>query len=262
MSKHLAGESNTLQMPPGARAPRFSRRGSPRTPVGRYRRRSHGEYGRFEYGGLPVNYPVMHCYQLFSSSHSDDGAAALIDRGRHAGPHQHDAIRRNSGTRRSCRAGPGRPLRSAQQALESLGRRLRPRAGSWQHEPTWMSAQPARSTAAVDLTGRLRRIGNRTARDRDSPSRHATERPHHARSVSISRSTCMASARSDSSSASSSASARIAAAAFRRAASIRADRTAADTAVPSLVKTSSAFFVSSSGRKVIVSAIATVYDVL
>lgn len=67
----------------------------------------------------------------------------------------------------------------------------------------------------------------------------------------------MASARSDSSSASLSASARIAAPAFRRAASISADRTAADTAVPSLVKTSSAFDVSSSGRKVIVSAIAT-----
>ena len=49
----------------------------------------------------------------------------------------------------------------------------------------------------------------------------------------------MASARSDSSSARLSASARIAAPAFRRAASIRAERTAADTAVPSLVKTSS-----------------------
>jgi ferredoxin-NADP reductase len=61
----------------------------------------------------------------------------------------------------------------------------------------------------------------------------------------------MASARSDSSSASLSASARIAALAFRRAASIRADRTATDTAVPSLVKTSSAFDVSSSGRGVV-----------
>jgi hypothetical protein len=70
-------------------------------------------------------------------------------------------------------------------------------------------------------------------------ARRATERPHHARSVSISRSTCMASARSDSSPASLSASARIAALAFRRAASMRAVRTAADTGVPSLAKTSS-----------------------
>ena len=206
---------------------------------------------------------VTHCLPIaFVVSGSDDDVKALIARARHAGPHQRGALRPSLGTRRSCRAGPGRPLRSAQQALGSSRRRLRPRVGSWQHEPTWMSAQPARSTAAVDLTGRLRRIGNRTAHDRDSPAWRATERPHHARSVSMSRSTCMASARSDSSSASLSASARMAAPAFRRAASIRADRTTADTAVPSLVKTSSAFDVASSGRKVIVSAIATVYDVL
>ena len=192
----------------------------------------------------------------------NNGVKALIAPARHAGPHQRGASRPSLGTQRSCRAGPGRQLRSAQQALGSSRRRLRSRVGSWQREPRWMSAQPARSTAVVDLTGRLPRIGNRTAHDRDSPSRTATERPHHARSVSMSRSTCMASARSDSSSASLSASARIAAPAFRRAASIRADRTAADTAVPSLVRTSSALDVSSSGRKVIVSAIATVYDVL
>lgn len=65
------------------------------------------------------------------------------------------------------------------------------------------------------------------------------------------------SARSDSSAASLSASARIAAPAFRRAASIRAARTTADTGEPSLVKISSALEVSSSGRNVIVSAIST-----
>ena len=92
---------------------------------------------------------------------------------------------------------------------------------SWRHEPTGMLVQPATSTWAVDLTGLPRRSGNRTACDRDSPAGHATERLHHARNVSMSRSTCIASARSDSSSASLSASARIAAPAFRRAASIR-----------------------------------------
>ncbi len=186
----------------------------------------------------------------------------LIDRGRCAVPHQRGASHRSSGTRRSCRAGPGRPRRPVRQALGCSRRRFQLRDESSRREPTWMLVQPARSTRAVDLTGLRRRSGNWTARDRDSPAGRATERPHHARNVSMSRSTCMASARSDSSSASLSASARIAALAFRRAASIRADRTATDTAVPSLVKTSSAFVVSSSGLKVMVLAIATVYDIL
>ncbi len=190
------------------------------------------------------------------------GCPTLIDRGRCAVPHQRGASHRSLGTRRSCRVGPGRLRRPVRQARGCSRRRFQLRDESWRHGPTWMLVQPATSTGAVDLTGLLRRSGNRTARDRDSRAGHATERPHHARNVSMSRSTCMASARSDSSSASLSASARIAAPAFRRAASIRADRTATDTAVPSLVKTSSAFDVSSSGLNVIVSAIATVYDVL
>jgi hypothetical protein len=111
-----------------------------------------------------------------------DGAA-LRDRGRCAVPHQRAASRPSLGTR--ALAEPAR-----------VGRRG-PRDESWRHEPTWTLAQPARSTEAVDLTGRRRRSGNRSARDRDSPAGHITERPHHARSVSISRSTCMASARSD-----------------------------------------------------------------
>lgn len=196
------------------------------------------------------------------SFHTPREGRTLKDRGRCAVPHQHGASHRSSGIRRSCRAGLGRPPRPARQAPACSRHRFRPRGESWRHEPTWTSARPARSTMAGDQTGRLRRSENRTARERDSPVGHATERPHHARSVSISRSTCMASARSDSSLAIASASARIAAPAFRRAASIRADRTAADTAVPSLVKTSSALDVSSSGRKVIVSAITTAYDVL
>lgn len=70
----------------------------------------------------------------------------------------------------------------------------------------------------------------------------------------MSRSTCAASARSPWSAASCSASARIEAATFRRAASISAVRTAAETGVPSRVNTANAFDVSQSGRKVIVSA--------
>jgi len=83
---------------------------------------------------------------------------------------------------------------------------------------------------------------------------HGAGRPHHARSVSVSRSTCMASTRLASSAANPSPSARIAAAAFRRAASMSAARTAVDIGVPSLVKAASARDASSSGRKVIVSA--------
>ena len=81
--------------------------------------------------------------------------------------------------------------------ISNFGRKSR------RHEPTWTSVQLSRSRAAADLTGLRPRSGSRLVRDRDSPAGHATERPHHARRVSMSRSTCMASARSDSSSASS-----------------------------------------------------------
>jgi hypothetical protein len=118
--------------------------------------------------------------------------------------------------------------------------------------PMW--APLARSTVAVGRIGLRRRIASQPARVRAPAEEHEAGKPHHARSVSMSRSTCIASARSASSAASSSASARTAAAAFRRAASMSAARTAADTGVPSLVKTASAREASSSGRKVIVSA--------
>lgn len=117
-----------------------------------------------------------------------------------------------------------------------------------------MWALRARLTVAVGRIGLRRRIASRPARVRVPAEEHEAGKPHHARSVSMSRSTCNASARSASSAASSSASARTASAAFRRAASMRAARTAADTGVPSLVKTASARDASSSGRKVIVSA--------
>ncbi len=110
------------------------------------------------------------------------------------------------------------------------------------------------STAAAGRTELRRRIASRPAHVRGHAEEHAGGKPHHARSVSISRRTCIASARSASSAASSSASARTAAAAFLRAASMSADRTAADIGVPSRVKMASARDVSSSGRKVIVSA--------
>jgi hypothetical protein len=120
-----------------------------------------------------------------------------------------------------------------------------------------MSAQPARLIAGARRTGRRRHSACRIGHGRGDPMRPEGGRSHHARSVSISRSTCAASALSASSAASASASARIEAAAFRRAASISAARTAADTGVPSHVNTAKAFKVSSSGRNVIVSAIDT-----
>ncbi len=110
------------------------------------------------------------------------------------------------------------------------------------------------SIGAAGRIGPQPRIASRTARGRGCAVERGAGRPHHARSVSISRSTCMASARSNSSAASSSASARIAAAALRRAASMRAARTAVEIGVPSLVNTSSAREASASGRKVMVSA--------
>ena len=110
------------------------------------------------------------------------------------------------------------------------------------------------SRVAAGRIGPQPRIASRSAHDRGPLVGHVTERPHHARNVSMSRSTCLASARSFSSAARSSASARIDRAASRRAASIRAVRTTVDTGVPSLVKTASALDVSASGRKVIMSA--------
>jgi hypothetical protein len=71
--------------------------------------------------------------------------------------------------------------------------------------------------------------------DRFPPRRgrvHRRSGPPHARNVSISRNTCIDSARSDSSAESLSASARIAVPAFRRAALTRASRTTADTGEP------------------------------
>ena len=117
-----------------------------------------------------------------------------------------------------------------------------------------MSAPQAMSIVAAGRIAPPRRIASRTARGRGCAVERGAGRPHHARSVSISRSTCVASARSNSSAAISSASARIVAAAFRRAASMRAARTAVEIGVPSLVKTSSAREASASGRKVMVSA--------
>ena len=174
-----------------------------------------------------------------------------------AEPHPLGAAPRRLGSQRFFPACPGRPLPSAQQVP---GYSCPPRplqAENSQHEPTSTSVPPAKSTTAVDSTG-LRRHGEiRIAHDHAPSAARATQRPHHARNVSISRNTCIDSARSDASAASLSASARIAVPAFRRAASIRAARTTADTGEPSLVKTSSALEVSSSGRNVIVSAIRT-----
>jgi hypothetical protein len=118
----------------------------------------------------------------------------------------------------------------------------------------WMWARQAMSTMAAGRIGPRPRIASQLVRVRVPAEEHGVGKPHHARSVSMSRSTRIASARSASSAATSSASARTTAAAFRRAASMSADRTAADTGVPSLVRTASARDASSSGRKVIVSA--------
>lgn len=98
---------------------------------------------------------------------------SLIDRGPREGPHQPAAFRRSSGTLRSYPADPGRLLRPARQALGCSLHRSPLRAGSWRHEPTWTSAQPARSTAATDPTGRRRHIGIRTVRGHDSPAAHS-----------------------------------------------------------------------------------------
>ena len=172
-----------------------------------------------------------------------------------AEPHPLGAARRRLGSQRFFPACPGQPLPSAQQ-VPGYSYPPRPlQAENLQHEPTSTSVPPAKSTTAVDPTGLRRHSEIRIAHDHAPSAARATQRPHHARNVSISRSTCIDSARSDSSAASLSASARIAAPAFRRAASIRAARTTADTGEPSLVKTSNALAVSSSGRNVIVSAI-------
>ena len=172
-----------------------------------------------------------------------------------AEPHPLGAAPRRLGSQRFFPACPGRPLPSAQQVPAYSYPPRPPQAENSQHEPTSTSVPPAKSTTAVDPTGLRRHSEMRIAHDHAPSAARATQRPHHARNVSISRSTCIDSARSDSSAASLSASARIAAPAFLRAASIRAARTTADTGEPSSVKTSSALDVSSSGRKVIVSAI-------
>jgi hypothetical protein len=122
----------------------------------------------------------------------------------------------------------------------------------------WMSAPLATSRGVAGRIEPPLRTASQTVRDHDCAAERVTGRSHHARSVSISRSTCIASARSASSAASSSASARIVAAALRRAASMRAVRTTVDTGVPSRVKTARASDASSSGRKVIVSAMAPI----
>ncbi len=174
-----------------------------------------------------------------------------------AEPHPLGAAPRRLGSQRFFPACPGRPLPSAQQ-VPGYSYQPRPlQAENSQREPTSTSVPPAKSTTAVDPTGLRRHSEIRIAHDRAPSAARATQRPHHARNVSISRNTCIDSARSDSSAARLSASARIAAAAFRRAASMRAARTTADTGEPSLVKTSSALEVSASGRNVIVSAIST-----
>ena len=174
-----------------------------------------------------------------------------------AEPHPLGAAPRRLGSQRFFPACPGRPPPSARQ-VPVYSCPPRPlQAENPQRAPTSTSVPPAKSTTAVDPTGLRPHSEIRIAHDHAPSAACATQRPHHARNVSISRNTCIDSARSDASAASLSASARIAVPAFRRAASIRAARTTADTGEPSLVKTSSALEVSSSGRNVIVSAIKT-----
>jgi hypothetical protein len=72
--------------------------------------------------------------------------------------------------------------------------RFRPRAESLRPVLTWTSVLPATSTAVADRIGPRRRIAPRIVCGRSSPVERATDRPHHARSVSMSRSTCIASA--------------------------------------------------------------------
>ena len=119
---------------------------------------------------------------------------------------------------------------------------------------TSTSGRRAASRAAAGPTARRLRTEHRPAHSPGSRVGHAAGTPHHARNVSMSRNTRAASARSASSSASVAASARSASPARARAAAISAERTAEDTGVPSAVRAASALVVSSSGRKVMVSA--------
>jgi hypothetical protein len=195
--------------------------------------------------------------------HRDEITSAvryLINQGQCGVPHQHGASDRRRGSQRCCRVGPGRSPRSVRRALESCDHRSLSRAESLPASMMSTSVPPAMSTREDRLTGQRQPIVNLTARDREHRAARSADRPHHARNVSISRSTCAASARSSSSAAISSASARILAAAFRRAASMSAARTAVETGVPSLVSASIARDASSSGRNVIVSAIQPLYD--
>ena len=100
----------------------------------------------------------------------------------HGGPAGHPGL-----------AGPpdesGRPPRSARLAHASRDQRRRSLGGSWLAAQRWTSAQRARWTAAADRTARLPRIGRRTARGPEPHGVRGVGRPHHARSVSMSRST-------------------------------------------------------------------------
>jgi hypothetical protein len=183
--------------------------------------------------------------------------SGVTEQAQFAGRRQRGAFLPDLNYLRCCRGGQDRLPRFVQPAPARPGRRSRLRAESLRPELMWMWALLAMSTVAAGRIGLRRRIASQPARVHGPPGEHEAGKPHHARSVSMSRSTCTASARSASSAASSSASASRAAAAFRRAASMSAARTAADTGVPSLVKTASARDASSSGRKVIVSATET-----
>jgi len=175
-------------------------------------------------------------------------------------PHRRGACHRRRGSQDSCRVDWGRSPKSVLRALESRDRRSLSRAESLPASPMSTSVPPAMSTREDRLTGQRRPAASLTARDREHHPARSADKPHHARNVSMSRSTCAASARSSSSAAISSASARISAAAFRRAASMSAARTAVETGVPSLVSALIARDASSSGRNVMVSATEPLYD--
>jgi len=164
--------------------------------------------------GLPVEYCVFSCGSVLFARARQSGIgvarcdrAGARDRERCGVPHRLGPSRRGGGIQRSCLAGPGQRLRPARQVLAWRCRRFRSQAESLRHELTLTWARQARLTAAGDRTGLPGRSGSQIVRGRGSPAGRAVEIPHHARSVSMSRSTCMASARSDSSSASLSASA-------------------------------------------------------
>lgn len=195
--------------------------------------------------------------------HCDDipsAAKYLIGQEQCGVPRRHGASRPRRGSQRFCRVDSDRSPTSVQRALESRDHRSLSRVESSPASLMSTSVRPATSTTEDRLTEQPQPIASLTARDRECHAARSADRPHHARNVSMSRSTCAASARSSSSAAISSASARILAAAFRRAASMSAARTAVETGVPSLVSASIARDASSSGRNVMVSATAPLYD--